>query len=136
MNIRKLWPRRTHPVFAATAGGVALLEGPTCSHGDPILTLHLCSKGAGRPHEDLTVLMPQCVASQLVGAALAFVQHESGDAASEQFLTRMFHARGDALRHIADAEAQQYAAPPTCCEAGTRTGGREHTCDRTATSDS
>lgn len=123
MKIRRIRPSRT---FAATSGGAGLIPKIRCGHGEPILDLRLFNRQPGKTADDIAVLLPQCVARQLFGAALAYVQTAGGPEAAEQFLAGMLAARDEALERIAEGEAGTQA----CCEAGSVTGGREHTCRR------
>ncbi|MGW0795143.1 hypothetical protein [Streptomyces sp. NPDC002692] len=133
MKIQRLKPRR---IFTATGGGVGVLDDQRCGHGGPILTFHLFSRLPGHARDDLGVLMPECVASQLFGAALAYVQAEEGEAAGERFLAEVLSARDQALEQLTAFQAQEDAHARACCEAGSRTGGREHTCRHDSASES
>jgi hypothetical protein len=123
MKIRRIRPSRT---FAATSAGAGLVPNIRCSHGEPILDIRFFNRQPGKTAEDIAVLLPQCVARQLFGAALAYVQTAAGTEAAEQFVADMLAARDEALERIAKREAGAQA----CCEAGAATGGREHTCRR------
>jgi hypothetical protein len=124
MEIRRIRPSRT---FSATGGGVGIVN-IRCGHGDPILNLHLFSRLPDQAADDISVLVPQCVARQLFGAALAYVHNSEGPEAADKFVADMLATRDKTLAHIADHEAEQQARPQPCCEAGATTEGLEHTC--------
>jgi hypothetical protein len=128
MEIR---PSRPSRLFPATGGGAGIASTNRCGHGDLVLSLHLFSRLPGQTVDDVGVLMPQCVARQLFGAALAYVQAADGPEAADRFLADMLDARDETLERLAEFEAEQKAQPPACCEAGATTEGREHTCRRT-----
>lgn len=127
MEMKRIQPSR---VFAATSGGVGVVDEARCAHGDPILSFHLFSEQPGKTPDDIGILLPQCVAPELFGAALAYVQVADGVEAGERFLARLFSARDRALEQISAYQAEEEAHARACCEAGSRTGGREHTCRR------
>jgi hypothetical protein len=115
--------------FVATRAGAGLDPDIRCEHGHPAVSLYLMTDASTPPRPpllagDLQVLMPSCMAPQLFGAVLAFIRAERGTDAAEEFMQQMHAASDRAARSIADSVAQHRA----CCEAGSRTGGREHTC--------
>jgi hypothetical protein len=120
--------RRTQPsrLFFATGGGVGLVDHLRCRHNMPILSLHLFSEQPGKEPEDIGILMPECVAPELLGVLIAHVQAAGGSDTAEKFMTDMLAARDRALEQLASRAPAQPA--PACCEAGATTGGREHTC--------
>ncbi len=121
--------------FYATGGGAGLSSDHPCRHGNPAISLHLTSNRDGSA-EDIGILLPSCMAPQLFGAALAFIQVYSGSDAADEFVTSMLAFRDRALPAVAENRAELRAQGRGCCEAGFRTGGREHTCGRNTTSSS
>lgn len=128
MEIRHTEPSR---FFVATGGGAGLSpDFPSCSHGTSAISLHLTSS-IGGTHDDLGVILPQCAAASLLGAALAYIHAVDGQDAHDEFLASMTKAYDEASAQIAKHAADDEAARATCCEAGYRTQGREHTCRAT-----
>lgn len=115
--------------FYVTGGGAGLSSDYPCSHGNPAVSLHLTSDLDGTT-EDIGILLPSCMAPQLFGAALAFIQVYSGSDAADEFVTSMLAFRDQALPTVAEHRTTLRAQGRGCCEAGFRTGGREHTCRR------
>lgn len=118
------------PFFAHNCG-VGLAPETTCLHGEPAFSLHLLGtySGAAAHANDaqLHVLLPRCVAAQVVGALTAFIANTEGLAASEAFMDAARGTFHTTLQELSDVVAQGR----DCCEAAFRTGGREHTCSRT-----
>ncbi|WP_330339367.1 hypothetical protein [Streptomyces sp. NBC_00557] len=125
MHLHRSTPSRR---FLATNGGAGLVSNASCSHGSPLLSLHLFNE-QNFPPDDIGILLPSCLAPDLFGAVLAHIEISGGTAAAETFVDQMLAAKERALEALA---ASQSAPPDQCCEAGARSGGREHTC-RTAT---
>ena len=123
MHIRKTRPSQ---VFVVTGGGAGLVPEMPCDHGLPSLTFHLFSKhDGGEGPQDIGIVMPTCATAQLVGAALAFLKTYVGDDSAQTFVEEVHAACDVALRQLAVAQA---ATESSCCEAGVRSHGREHTC--------
>jgi hypothetical protein len=125
MEIRHSQPSR---MFAVTGGGAGVDDRLRCRHDMPVLSLHLLSERQGQAPEDIGILIPECTAANLFGAAIAQVQAHAGAEAAEQMVTDMLAARDHALEQITQRAAAH--PDPACCEAGATTGGREHTCRR------
>lgn len=117
----------TSPPFLAANCGAGLAPELPCLHGDPSFALRLFGTWhptASQAGTELDVLLPRCVAAQLVGALTAFITHHEGHDAGEAFTDQAeeaFYTILDKLRDIAEQGCD-------CCEAAFRTGGREHTC--------
>ncbi|MFD5468871.1 hypothetical protein [Streptomyces sp. NPDC127105] len=122
-------PHRRTPTrrFAAATAGAALEHNMLCGCGDPFVSLYLIGDSAGRgfPRADeLEVLLPQCIAPELFGVALAFIRVHEGADIADAFVKSMLDSCEEASQVIAAARAQGRG----CCEAAYKTGGREHTC--------
>ncbi|NUS86001.1 MAG: hypothetical protein HOY75_25580 [Streptomyces sp.] len=114
-------------IFYATHGGAGVDRDHPCAHDTPAIQFHLMDDSPQRPHDDIGVLIPQCLAPHLFGAALAFVRATSGSDAADEFVAAMFAAYEQAAHTLDDLHDNKR----TCCEAGFRTHGREHTCNPT-----
>ncbi|MFE9935893.1 hypothetical protein [Streptomyces hirsutus] len=124
MDIKRTEPSR---LFFVTGGGAGIAPEFPCGHGRASLSFHLFSQDGGTT-EDIALVIPTCATAQLVGAALAFIQHSIGEEAAAQFLEEMHAARDKATRQLDAYQADPEAARAACCEAGVRTQGLEHTC--------
>ncbi|MFM9594493.1 hypothetical protein ACKI1O_34535 [Streptomyces scabiei] len=85
MKPRKITTRRA---FYARNAGVGLNPSALCAHGDPAFVLNLIgswNEPTGRSDDDVTVMLPRCVAAQLIGALTAAVTHTSGEQAAQAF---------------------------------------------------
>lgn len=123
-----LGDRADHYLLAVRAGA-GVDPRHHCEHDDPVLALVLVAGGTCPCHPDaltgeLQALVPVCAATDMIGAALASLRAEQGSAAADAFVKRMFEAYEEATRNLLRLKTQGR----TCCEAGYRTGGREHTC--------
>ncbi|WP_060879972.1 hypothetical protein [Streptomyces scabiei] len=80
--------------FYARNAGVGINPSALCAHGDPAFVLDLVGswkKPTGRSDDNVTVMLPRCVAAQLIGALTAAVTHTDGEQAA-----RIFQAQADA----------------------------------------
>ncbi|MFI5685861.1 hypothetical protein [Streptomyces sp. NPDC051636] len=132
MHLRRITPSRR---FLATNGGIGLTFNHLCSHGSPLLSLHLFNE-QNIPPEDIGILLPSCLAPDLFGAALAHIEASGGPAAAEEFLAQLLKAKERALETLATSQPEPRSPESPCCEAGFRTLGREHTCGRATDSPS
>lgn len=128
MDIVRTTPSR---IFFATGGGAALNFNQRCNHGDPVISLHLFSRGIDTV-DDLGVLLPSCIAPDLFGMSLAYVQAVNGPEAGQHFLDAMLARRDDSLPALADRRTAYERGHPTCCTAAAFTRGKDHTCGRTS----
>lgn len=128
MDIVRTTPSR---LFFATAGGAAINFNEQCGHGDPVISLHLFSRGLDKV-DDLGVLLPSCFAPDLFGMALAYVQAVNGPEAGQRFLDSMLARRDDSLTALAERRTAYERARPVCCTAAAFTRGKDHTCGRTS----
>lgn len=117
MDLRSPKPSRT---FHVSYGGAGLNPDHRCNHGTPALSLHLFNTDGPTP-EDIAFLIPLCIAPDLFGAALGYIEATLGSDLADEFLGRLTATRSKAARTLA-------ARVAACCEASFRTGGREHTC--------
>ena len=122
---------RTTPsqIFSVTGGGAAINFNRQCGHGDPVISLHLFSRGTDTV-DDLGVLLPSCIAPDLFGMSLAYVQAVNGPEAGQRFLDSMLARRDDSLSALADRRTAYERARPACCVAAAFTRGKDHTCGR------
>ncbi|WP_329140960.1 hypothetical protein [Streptomyces sp. NBC_00670] len=77
--------------------------------------------------EERRVLVPLCVAADLVGSLLAHVAHYKSPEAATAFLDSVTEHRAQTEVRLAELAAEGR----DCCTEGFLTGGQEHTCGRT-----
>ncbi|MFI0528527.1 hypothetical protein ACH3XX_00585 [Streptomyces scabiei] len=93
-------PRKitTRGAFYARNAGVGINPSALCAHGDPAFVLDLVgswNKPTGRSDDNVTVMLPRCVAAQLIGALTAAVTHTDGEQTA-----RIFQAQADAALDV------------------------------------
>lgn len=101
MKPRKITTRRA---FYARNAGVGINPDARCAHGDPAFVLNLVGswkKPTGSSDDDVTVMLPRCVAAQLIGALTAAVTHTSGPQAGQQFQDQAHTALDEILPKLA-----------------------------------
>ncbi|MFC5217282.1 hypothetical protein [Streptomyces coerulescens] len=128
MEIRRTTPSK---LFIVTGAGAGLDFSSECSHGDPILSLHLFSRGEDVV-DDIAVLMPACLASEVFGMSLAYVEAVHGAEASGKFLDAMLARKDNGVTSLRERRASYEASHPVCCTAAAFTRGVDHTCGRTS----
>ncbi|WP_328439327.1 hypothetical protein OHA71_23605 [Streptomyces sp. NBC_00444] len=124
---------RTTPskLFFVTGGGAALNFTAMCGHGDPVISLHLFSSDTDTV-DDLGVFLPACIAPDLFGMALGYVEAVHGTDAGRKFLDTMLARKDKSLTALSERRASYEAARPACCTAAVFTHGADHTCGRTS----
>lgn len=100
MKPRKITTRRA---FYARNAGVGVNPDALCAHGDPAFVLNLIGswkKPTGRSDDDVTVMLPRCVAAQLIGALTAAVTHTAGKQTAQQFQAQAAAALDEILPQL------------------------------------
>lgn len=98
-------PRKitTRGAFYARNAGVGINPSALCAHGDPAFALNLVGswkKPTSRSDDDVTVMLPRCVAAQLIGALTAAVTHTSGEQAAQTFQNQATAALDEILPQL------------------------------------
>ncbi|MEU3600900.1 hypothetical protein ABZ714_19575 [Streptomyces sp. NPDC006798] len=124
----------------ATQAGVGIASVLKCQHQQASVDLHFIGTrlngarpgtGSGRARAEAAIVVPRCVLADTFGALLAQLEHYEGPAAVEEFLGAVYAAQ-DRIEPQMTALAEQRR---DCCDAGFRTGGREHTCTRNSSTE-
>lgn len=124
---------RTTPTkqFIVTGAGAGVNFHAHCGHGDPVITLHLFSSSEDTV-DDLGLLLPSCLAPDVFGMSLAYVEAVQGAEAGQKFLDAMLARKDASLTALRERRAAYQASNPDCCTAAALTSGVEHTCGRTS----
>ncbi|MEU6376765.1 hypothetical protein [Streptomyces sp. NPDC046909] len=124
---------RTTPsqIFHVTGAGAGVNFNSRCGHGDPVLSLHLFSSGLDKV-DDIGVLLPSCIAPDLFGMALAYVEASTSPEDAAEFIDGMFARKAESLLALNARRTVYESRGPACCTAAALTRGRDHTCGRTS----
>lgn len=113
------FPRR----LRVTSAAASMAPTTLCRHGHSGFELLLLGQPPHQEGAQIDVVLPRCVAADLTGTLMALIILTEGPASAQDFAIRITTATAKTLREIDDDRDDR-----ACCQAGQRTGGREHTC--------
>ncbi|WP_330348150.1 hypothetical protein [Streptomyces sp. NBC_00582] len=96
--------------FIARGGPLAVTAGAWCEHGDFAFVARFRGyQVPDGPPQEITVILPRCYVAELLGCALAIIDHDSTPEALQRFADTITHAQ-DHLRGLLERRAAEREA--------------------------
>lgn len=128
-------PAPASGILLATQAGIGIAPIRCQDHDELAVSVDLEGTRVTRTgpgtQDQVGLVVPRCVLASSIGSLLAQIDHYEGANAARAFLDAVHAAQARAQPQMADLAR----AGRDCCDAGFRTGGREHTCRTTATAE-
>ena len=111
----------------ANNAGLSLDPKAKCQHDEAAIGIRFFLQGDSDPErQHLDVVVPRCTMADLIGTLTTVVRLQEGDAAAE----KLAHDIELGVQKATELLGPLVAAGRTCCQAGYRTNGSEHTCSK------